>query len=78
MENLNEEVVFEDWVVCENGDMINAKNHNYKIPGDRLHESKWISHMNEKSWIDMNTFIDAYFYALRKYRMLEELTVKVY
>lgn len=53
-----------DWEVTANGNMIH-RDYAYLIEACRLTEKDWIKHMLTKGWIDMNTFIPAYFYALR-------------
>ena len=54
---------FGSWEVSPKGDM----NHDgrYSIPSNRLTEDNWIIHMQEKGWIDFNTFLPAYLQALK-------------
>ena len=37
----------------------------YQIGAGRLSEPDWILHLEEKIWFDANTFMPAYFAALR-------------
>jgi hypothetical protein len=60
-----EDVKFDDWTVTVTGDLLNQTN-DYSIPFDRLQEDLWIPHMRKKNWINMNTFIDAYLFALSR------------
>lgn len=54
-----------DWLVEEDGSMYHRKQ-DYEICAIDLKNEDWISHLLEKEWCDMNTFIPAYFYALSK------------
>lgn len=54
-----------DWEVKTDGTMISKLKPHYTISGNRLTEKDWIKHLLEKGWVDMNTFIPAYFYALK-------------
>lgn len=55
---------FGKWQVSKSGNMI-YDNGNYYIYDNQLKEEDWIAHMFEKSWIDWNEFIPAYFQALK-------------
>ena len=72
------DVQFRDWVVYKDGTMINVQNHNYTIAGDRLEEDSWIAHMKGKTWCDMNTFLDAYFFALMVRKSVTELKITIH
>lgn len=54
-----------DWEVERNGTMVSKVRPYYIISSDMLTEQDWIVHMLAKEWVDMNTFIPAYFYALK-------------
>lgn len=54
-----------DWIVDEDGTMTSKQKPWYIIEGSRLTQKDWIKHLLEKGWVDMNTFIPAYFYALK-------------
>lgn len=68
------DATYGEWSVNTNGDLWRG---NYFIDGDRLLEKNWMIHMMEKSWINMNDFVPAYFHALRN-RGYEEITQLVY
>lgn len=53
---------FGKWKVNKRGDML--YDGFYDISHDQLKEEDWILHLSEKSWIDWNDFIPAYFQAL--------------
>lgn len=53
-----------DWLLSRQGDMY--CNNDYDIPASRLTEDDWLLHLMEKGWFDANTFIPAYFEALRR------------
>lgn len=54
----------EDWTIC-NKELVSKKQEGFSIPFSELAEKDWIKHLLTKDWIDMNTFLPAYFYALR-------------
>lgn len=64
-----------DWKIAEDGTLLDQDGHDYDIEGERLTEDDWILHLSGKGWIDLNTFIPAYFEALAK-RGIKELTIK--
>lgn len=64
-----------DWKIAEDGTLLDQDGHDYNIEGDRLAESDWILHLSGKGWVDLNTFIPAYFKALSK-RGIKEITIK--
>lgn len=55
----------DEWVITVSNDLKHTGT-NYLIPADRLTEEDWILHLMEKRWFDLNTFIPAYFEALRR------------
>lgn len=54
-----------DWIVESDGTITSKLKPHYTINGNRLTEKDWIKHLLGKGWVDMNTFIPAYFYALK-------------
>lgn len=58
--------VFGLFAVTENG--IECLNHDYFIENARLHESNWVSHMAEKSWVVIQDFESALNYAKAEYK----------
>lgn len=54
-----------DWEVEPDGTIISKLHPFYAISGEQLKNKDWIKHLLEKKWVDMNTFIPAYFYALK-------------
>ena len=52
-----------DWTFSKTGDLTSTKT-GYCVTCDRLTEPDWILHMSEKTWVDMNTFVPAFFRAL--------------
>ena len=65
-----------DWTVSDNGDLINTR-YGYEISAEDLIErDDWILHMMEKSWMNYNSFIPAYFKALEKLGK-KEVTIKI-
>ena len=54
-----------DWEVKSDGTMTSKEKPWYIITGDRLTDKDWIKHFLGKGWVNMNTFIPAYFYALK-------------
>lgn len=58
-----------DWSIAEDGGIINEK-HSYHIEKERLSEMgwdiNWISHVAEKGWVNLNSFIPVYFLALKR------------
>lgn len=63
------------WDVGDDGTLYNKGFYDYDIEGERLTESDWILHLSGKGWVDLNTFIPAYFKALSK-RGIKEITIK--
>ena len=55
---------FGSWVVTTNGDLTHS-NPQYYIEGSRIDEDDWILQVMAKSWIDLNTFIPAFFQATK-------------
>lgn len=64
-----------DWLVEEDGSMYHRKQ-GYEICAKDLKNDDWISHLLEKGWCDMNTFLPAYFYALSKVGV-SDLSIKI-
>lgn len=64
------------WKVTKCGDLYN-KEHDYFIDKSRLTEPCWISHLQEKVWIDMSDFIPVYWEALRL-SGVKEFKIKIY
>lgn len=54
-----------DWEISPKGDLYHPKR-DYPIEAERLNEKNWIIHMMGKGWIDLNSFIPAYFEACRR------------
>ena len=58
------------WEIQDDGTMVfkgpASPVFSYYIEGSRLTEKTWIPHMMRKKWVDLNTFIPAYFAALAK------------
>jgi hypothetical protein len=73
----NDDVLFDDWLVKLNGDMVNIKHHDYTINESRLQEKEWISHIKQKDW-NMNSFIDAYWFALKTRKGISKIDIKIY
>ena len=76
VENEKTKEFSKDWEVERNGTMVSKVRPYYIIDNDRLTEKDWIVHMLDKGWVDMNTFIPAYFYAL-KIRGISELRITI-
>lgn len=74
---IDKDVQFKDWIVCKDGTMINTENNDYTISAERLSEDMWIAHMIGKKWVDMNTFLDAYFFALMR-NDIKEVKIKIH
>lgn len=53
-----------DWYIDKIGNMNHVSD--YPIDANRLTEDDWFLHLMEKSWFDANTFLPAYFEALRR------------
>ena len=51
------------WFISKAGDLLHVSG--YQIGAGRLSEPDWILHLEEKIWFDANTFMPAYFAALR-------------
>jgi hypothetical protein len=64
LNSAEKEMDFGKWHVSETGDMC-YDNGRYDIYDNQLTDHDWILHMFEKSWIDWNEFIPAYFKALK-------------
>ena len=58
-----------EWPVTDEGDLV-CKDRHYLIEKERLTEMgwniNWISHMAEKNWVNLNSFIPAYLLALKR------------
>ena len=58
-----------EWTVTDEGDLV-CKDRHYLIEKERLTEMgwniNWISHMAEKKWVNLNSFIPAYLLALKR------------
>lgn len=65
LQNTKEPTWEEEWDISPEFDITHRQS-GYLIQGDRLVEKDWILHMSEKRWVDLNTFIPAYFEALRR------------
>lgn len=63
-----------DWEVKQDGSLRHLGHPMYSIDVSRLTEKDWIIHMAKKGWVDMNTFIPAYFHALYM-NGVKELTI---
>ena len=58
--------VIPDWTIEDDGSLVN-KEHSYVISADQILEQKdWILHMMWKPWVNLNSFIPAYFLALER------------
>lgn len=69
MDDIQEKIDWRrDWIVVEEGKdkglMISRVKTHYHIDERSLKRKQWIIHMFGKQWVNMNTFIPAYFYAL--------------
>jgi hypothetical protein len=53
----------DEWVVYSDGSMLHTER-DYAIDAEDLKDKDWILHLLTKGWIDLNTFIPAYFHAL--------------
>lgn len=58
-------VVNQDWIVTQAGDILCIP-HSYGIYDYALEKDDWIIHMAEKRWVNLNTFLPAYFEACRR------------
>ena len=54
-----------DWTISPEGDLHHDKM-NYDIFSNQLKEKNWILHMMGKGWVDLNSFIPAYFEACQR------------
>lgn len=72
-----DDVLFKDWLVKVNGDMININQYDYCIDEPRLEQEDWISHIKQKGW-DMNTFLDAYWFALQVRKGVSHMKIRIY
>ncbi len=61
-----------DWYLSETGDMWHVTD--YTIEKERLEEDDWILHLMTKGWFDANTFLPAYFEALKRAK-INEVTI---
>jgi hypothetical protein len=68
-------IKFGNWILKLEGDLINEVDL-YTITSSELDQPHWISHMKSKKWIDMRTFMDAYWFALSR-KGISKLTVDV-
>lgn len=55
----------QDWQITPEGDLYH-KEMDYLIEKERLTEMNWIKHMAGKTWVNMNSFIPAYFKTLEE------------
>jgi hypothetical protein len=69
-------IKFGNWMLTLEGDLINEVDL-YTISSAQLDQPDWISQMRSKSWIDMKTFMDAYFHALAR-KGTKKLTIDIY
>lgn len=58
-------VINEDWIVTKVGDILSTKR-GYGIYDNQLKKDDWLKHMAGKCWVNFNTFLPAYFEALRR------------
>lgn len=65
-----------DWTISTEGELHHGKM-NYTIEASRLNEKNWILHMMEKSWVNLNTFMPAYFEACRR-AGIQELPILIH
>ena len=68
--------VFGKWIVTKEGDL-DYNNGRYFIDHKRLNEKDWLSHIQEKGWIDLNDFIPA-FWAACKVVGIKQLSIIIY
>lgn len=54
-----------DWFIDRHGSMLHVSG--YLIPHVRVDEDDWILHLMGKVWFDANTFVPAYFAALKRH-----------
>ena len=52
------EIVEDEWVITQWW-LIDTKHH-YQVAYNRFHESDWITHVTEKTWVNSSNFITAY------------------
>lgn len=74
--NPNDVIIFGDWVVDKEGNL-DCPKASYFIDSNRLKEKDWISHIMSKGWVDLNTFIPAYWTALM-HKKIEKITIEIY
>jgi len=65
------------WEIEDDGTLTDVRRgrYQYEIEPGRLTEGDWITHLAKKGWVDLNSFIPAYFEALAK-QGIKEITIK--
>lgn len=65
------------WAIEDDGTLADVRggHYQYEIEPRRLTEDDWIIHLAKKRWVDLNSFIPAYFEALAK-QGIKEITIK--
>jgi len=58
------DLVNSDWIVSKTGDMLGHPSFEYLIQDDQLKYDYWMTHMVEKTWVNADTFVEAYIEAL--------------
>lgn len=66
-----------EWKIDTDGAMRSLVLKGYIIRNYEITDGNWIHHMMGKRWVDMNTFIPAYFHALKTIGV-DKLTVLTY
>lgn len=70
--------VVPDWTIEEDGALVN-KRMGYEISPDQLRDQDdWILHLMEKPWVNLNSFIPAYFLALRRLGIKDAVVLTSY
>lgn len=62
-----------DWYLSHDGAMLHTNG--YPISAIQITEDDWLLHLMEKTWFDANTFLPAYFEALRR-KGIKSVTIK--
>ena len=67
MSEKNQEYIasFGEWRVCLDGSL-DAPRQSYWIEVGRMFEDDWVSHMREKNWVNISSFIQALEYGRKK------------